>query len=93
MDVQKGEDWIVHRFLRKPGGLTMGSTTRRLERGGTRAGPQCTTAGIFPDTGTGDLGLERFGRGEGDYYRVTKHHVRAGGGTGVGAPSPTASKC
>ena len=71
----------MHRVLGKPGGPILGSTTHRVERSGTHAGAQHTRAGKVSDMDTGQSGLERIGRGEGDSDRVTKHQVEAAGGT------------
>ena len=80
-DGRPGGDWGVHRVLGKPGGTILGSTTHRVERSGTHAGAQHTRAGKVSDMDTGQSGLERIGRGEGDSDRVTKHQVEAAGGT------------
>ena len=65
-------------------------TMHIVERGGTHAGAQHTWAGRFLDKDTGKLGLEKFGRGEGDSDCVTKHQVGAGGGAGGGSTRPAA---
>ena len=89
-DGRQFKDWGVHGFFGKPEGTKLGSTNRRVEWGSIHAGSQCTRSGRFSDMDTGKLGMERFGRGEGDSDHVTEHQVGAGGGAGGGASRPTA---
>ena len=62
-DRQRVKDWGVNGVSGKPEGTTLGSTTHRVERGGTRAGSQRTRAVKFLDTDIGQTVMERFGRG------------------------------